>query len=188
LASTPIQTSGRAARRSHPRRVELEVPGQLHFERARLRVAAGACRHDLGWLRAECEGRQQGLRRRHPCKRPHRPAGTLGFQLPQRAVERIARAARREEPLQSAAVDAPLDHTVLSRDRRRHAIDPVIEIKHPRGLAAAAVPAVVQRDDDGVLMLEHEAGDTERRRELELLHGHRESQCGHRQRLLRLLQ
>ena len=79
----------------------------------------------------------------------HRSSGTLGRQIPERAVERVARPARRHRRLQSVAIETAGDLRFHRLDRRCHTLDrfAIARIRH--AFAAAAVSAVGEfRDHD----------------------------------------
>ncbi|WP_404712994.1 hypothetical protein [Sphingomonas sp. MMS24-J13] len=84
------------------------------------------------------------------------------FELPQRAIDRVARAAGRQQILQRRAVHAGLDRIAHALDLPRHECGIVTEIIDARRFATSAMHAIPQRDDHGRHAFEQIARDPER--------------------------
>ena len=69
----------------------------------------------------------------------------LGLEVPERAVERIARAAGRQQAAERFAVDARLDVAAHVLDRGAHALGVVAEVVDARGFAFAGRAALARR-------------------------------------------
>src|SRR3546814_6078435 len=81
----------RAARtyRTYARGIELRITGELQLQRARLGEGGGAFGHHGRIVRADRERGQQGAHAVESGELPHRHAGALRLEFPQRAVERV---------------------------------------------------------------------------------------------------
>src|SRR6516164_2797265 len=79
--------------------VEFQLTGEFDLERLCSGEFTRARGHDRRVLRTEREGRYQGLRRIESGQLPHRLPRAPRVELPQRAIERIARTSRREKLL-----------------------------------------------------------------------------------------
>ena len=77
----------------------------------------------------------------------HRPPGALGRKIPERAVERVARRARRHRVLQRLAIEAARDVGGLRLDRGDDALDGLAIARIGHAFAAAAMAAVGQLGD-----------------------------------------
>ena len=76
------------------------------------------------------------------------PAACLpGREIPERAVERIARRARRHRGLQALAINAVRDRPGHGLDRGRHALDRLAVARIGHAFAAAAMTTVVELGD-----------------------------------------
>src|SRR3546814_20408090 len=75
------------------------------------------------------------------------PPGALRLQFPEGAVERVARAARRQQRLQVVAGRPRLDRAAYALRLGEHMVDIVAEIIDPVALAAPDMPAVPQGGD-----------------------------------------
>ena len=156
--------------RLHARDIEGKVARQFQLERTRLRELPRTCRHDPRILSAQSERRKQRLRRRQAGQLPHRDAVPLRIEFPQRAVERIACPARRQEFLQLRAIDALFHHRAYALDGGHHARRRVIEVIHAGRLPSPSMLAIAESDYDHIQQLEDMAGDAKRRRQRQLLH------------------
>ena len=87
----------------------------------------------------------------------------LGFEIPQSTVQRVARAARWQKALQRVSIDTRFDVRSNRLDLLDHARRIVVlEVEHPRGLAATQVRATLQGDQDHFGGRHAVTGDVER--------------------------
>ena len=100
------------------------------------------------WLKAiapaDREGGQQRSRCSEPGKLPSRHAGAVGLKLPQRAVERVARTARRQLHAKLRARDTAFDRRAHRFERRQHADRLIVEIVDASRFATSAQIAIAQ--------------------------------------------
>ena len=82
-----------------------------------------------------------------PGKLMHRVPATLGFEVPERAVERIAGGARRHRGLQGAAIQPGSELRPHGIDLRHDALDAFAIARIGHAFAAAACLAVAQFGD-----------------------------------------
>ena len=150
---------------AHAGDVEFELAGQLDLDGARLSVVARALRHDFRIVGAEREGGDQRPRSVDPGQAIGGIAGPAGLQLPHRAIDRVARAAGRQELAKLLAAVAGFDGRAVGLELLDDVRRVVAEIIDAARLAAAAMLAVGELDDDQVGGLEHIARDPERRGE-----------------------
>ena len=169
----------RGADRRHARQVECQVARQLDLDRARLRVALRGGGHRWRRIGAQCEGGAQRPWRRLAGQLPDRHAGARRFQLPQRAVDGIARAARWQDRAQCVARRAGGDRGTGALELRQHVRHVVAQVVHAAAFAAPAVAAIAQRHDDDVERVEQVARDAKRRGQTQLLDGDRYGEAGH---------
>ena len=100
----------------------------------------------------------------------------LGFEIPQSAVQRVARAARGKRPLQRVSIDTRFDvrpHRLDLFDQARRIV--VLEVEHARRLPATHMRATLQRDQDHIGRRDPVTGDVERLLERVTPGGHPES-------------
>ena len=88
---------------------------------------------------------RSGRGRSSPAIRQTGWPSALRFEVPQRAVEGVARAAGRQQPAQRLAVDAGLDVAAHVLDRRAHALDVVAEVIDACRLTSPAAPRSLMR-------------------------------------------
>jgi hypothetical protein len=158
----------RLAHRAHALPVERGVARQFQLERTRLRVFDGLGGHGPGIVGGNRESRGQRLRWFESGETPGRLARALGLEIPECAIERIARTARRQESAQCLAVDARHDVAPHAFDRGAHVVRVVIEVVDAGRLALSARAAVAQLSDDDLHLGEGVARDREWRRKREL--------------------
>jgi hypothetical protein len=95
---------------------------------------------------------------------PDRSAGALGLEIPQGAVERVARTAGRQQRLQGLPRNARLDALADRLDLPGHGGRRVLPVVDALRLAAPDPSLLVdQLDDQRVEGIERVAGDVERR-------------------------
>ena len=115
-----------------------------------------------------------------PGQLPHGTPRALRVQVPQRAIERIACPARRQQRCQLLARDTALDHLAIRLDRATDRFRIVIEIVNAIGLAASREAIVRERHQRDRALGERVPRDTERRREPQAFDGMRQGQAPHR--------
>ena len=82
----------------------------------------------------------------------HRPPRALGREIPERAVECVARRARRHGGLQTLAIEAAGERPGHGLDRSRHPFDRLAVARIGHAFATAPIPAIGQlrHHDDGL--------------------------------------
>ena len=150
----------------HPRQVELRLAGELDFQGPRAGIAARAFGHvRRGSSAPRVKVVSSGLGGSSPAS-SHTGLPVRRASSSHSAQSSALRApAGGQQRLQCCAVDARLDHRAAGFEGCDHVRGIVIEVIDARGLAATAMLAVVDRDDDRVLAVEHEPGDAKRRGE-----------------------
>ena len=144
-------TISSAARRRRPhRRDALGIAGAAELDLEELASGRGLRRRRHHLRRAERDrvGGGQRLRGGEPGELMRGLSGALGLEIPERAVERIARRAGRHGLLQRHAVEAERQLVADRAERRHHARDGLAIARIGHAFAAAPVAAVVQLDDD----------------------------------------
>ena len=139
----------------------------------------GGVRHALRRAEADRVGRDHRLRRRQAGELVHADAGTLGLEVPHRAVERVARRAGRQHGLQRLAGEAGGDGALEGGQSGRHAFHALAIARIGHAFATADEGAVPQgRGDDGGLGL-RATGDGEAAADGEAFRG--DEELGHGQ-------
>ena len=154
-----------------PYHIEMPPAVDLHFDQRPRRIAAGARRD--GFIRVDSQrdrgGERPGMRQARQF--PDAGAALLGRQIPERAVQGIARAAGRQQRRQSGEAESAAIRCVNVRrsatrptsskcafNRRTNRVDLGAEqryalpiVVHPRRLPAADMAGPIgERDDDDV--------------------------------------
>ena len=122
--------------------------GKLALEQAEAarRGGAGVRLHPRGIVEADGEGGGERCGRGEARQAPDRLAGALRLQVPERAVERVARRAARHRLQQRLPVERP----GIGADRRRAAFGRLALIIDRRAFAPAEMVAVAHGADDHV--------------------------------------
>ncbi len=135
----------RAAHRHDPR--PIVGAAELDLEQSAAGCFGCLFRHDLGLGERDRVGGDERLRRRQAGELVHRPAGALGREVPERAIERVAGGARRHRLLQAAAIEPACDLAGQRRDGLGDAIDGLAIARIGHAFAAAAVVPVAELGD-----------------------------------------
>ena len=89
----------------------------------------------------------------------------MRFEFPQGAIDGVACSARRQTFLKRGAIDALFNPGAHRFDRCDHGLRVIAQVVHARGFAAAAMLAILKRDDHHVQFLEYKTRDSKRRRQ-----------------------
>ncbi len=176
---------GPRARRVAPRQCARGRPAapSLTLSSARSAACGGGLRHRIRRCKRDRIGGGDGPWRGEAEKLVHRPSGALGRQIPERAVERVARRARRHGGLQALAIKPAGNVRGHRLDRRRHALDRLAVARIGHALAPAAMGAVGEfRDHDDGFGL-GAAADGKRAGDRPALHTNGQGEGAHRRRM-----
>src|SRR5690606_22672798 len=121
---------------TYARTIELGVSRELELKGPRAGIAARAFRHHLRRLGTESEGREERRERGQPRELPYARAREPGFELPERAIHGVARAARRQQRLELGTRRPGLDGLALRGDLLAHRVRGFAEVIDAGGLAA----------------------------------------------------
>jgi len=158
---------------------------ELDLEQRALGGRGGGLRHRLRRRERDRQGGGDGLGRREAEKLVHRPCGAFGRQIPERAVERVARRAARHGRLQAFAIKPASNVRGHRLDRGRHALDRLAVARIGHAFAPPAMAAVGQLGDhdDGFGL--GAAADGERAGDRPALDADGEGEGTHRPRMIR---
>jgi len=136
-----VDDQARAGRGLAHRRhgVQVVAGADLQLQHGPARIGAGGLRHLLHRAQAD---RETGLHRVEPGAAGQGPGadpGALGLQVPERAIERVARRARRQQALEFGTAGPSLDPVSRSFNLRQHACDRLAIAGIGHGLAATAI-------------------------------------------------
>ena len=140
---------------------EVAFAGDLELEQREVRVPGRGLTHILGCIEAECDGGDAGLWPIEACQCPGRAARLLRFQVPERAVERVASGAGRQRVQQAFAGKPALHSLARVLDLRARSRRCLVIAGIGDGLATAGVGAVGDFGDDDVRLRLRPAGDAE---------------------------
>ena len=133
----------RSAHGGKPRFVA--IAAKLELEQGIMRCVPRPRRHLVRRGERDGERRLDRMERRNAGKLGRAASRDLGLEVPQRAVERIARRARRQQRLKPCAVEAARDGGRASLDRCDHALDALAVARVGHAFASAGRGAVADR-------------------------------------------
>jgi len=127
---------------------DVVVAADLDLQQRAAGVGAGLRRHRLGFAKRQRVGGFQRTQRSRPDRVCHRLAADLGFKIPQRAVDGVARGSRRHCVEQSGAVDTAGDPLTHGLDRAMHAVHGLAIALVGNAFTATAMSILADRAGD----------------------------------------
>ncbi len=120
---------------------------ELDLEQRTIGGLGGGLRHRIRRCERDRIGGGERLRHGKPYELVHRPLGALGGQVPERAVDRVARRAGRHRGLQALAIESLGDRAGELLDCGRDALDRLAVARIGHAFAAAPMHAVGELGD-----------------------------------------